>query len=198
VSDDEEVDVSEDEEEEETPKQEEKPPKEEKAPKPEKASKGGKAKDEIEEVFGKVGVKDIYDLFAFIAGILGAVVVLIDLIGIAQQVGNPLAAQYQNYWMIVFYILAIWVFVDAILATKLGPALSRFFKSQISSFSFLRDETDAKNFVVIIAAWTTVLLLVLSGNAHIGHQQQNWEIYLFLASLVLYGIYLLKGKLQKK
>ncbi|HMF34613.1 MAG TPA: hypothetical protein VKK79_24540, partial [Candidatus Lokiarchaeia archaeon] len=139
MSDDEEVDETEEEEEE-----EEKTAKS--APAPKKGRKFNP--DDMGKVMGKVGVADIYDLFVFAAGLLGIIIFIIKFTALSQS---------KDYWLIVYYALSIWVYVDTALATKLGPWLASKFKSTSSAFSFLRDETDAKNFVVIIGAWTTVL-----------------------------------------
>jgi hypothetical protein len=143
----------------------------------------------------KVGVRDFYDFLCYVAGLLAAMTSIFDLIKFFL---TPFA---DNYWVVIFYGACTWTFINAAMAAKFGPWLASKFKKVSSAFSFLTDEVDAKNYVVVIGAWTVIVNIFVSGNDHAGTvcgQGCDWEIFVYLAALVLFAIYLLKGKLQKK
>jgi hypothetical protein len=142
--------------------------------------------------FGDTPVKhqvltDTFDLFAMVAGALCTVVVVADIATFYQS------AVSSNFWMVVLYILCVWIFGDVIFEATLGPWLTTKFQSVSTRFTFLQDKADAKNFIVIVGAWTAVLNALASGNAHAGSQFANWEIWIYFVALVLFGLYLVKG-----
>ncbi len=142
------------------------------------------------KVFGKVGAKSWFDLLVMVAGILCIISVIV-------QLGLGYAT---NGWRIVYYIILLWVYVDAALYIKLGPFFASKFKSVTSALSFLRDENDAKNFMVIIGAWTAVLDTL--SNAWVVSPLSGGLItvvfWIYVPAIVIYGFFLLKGFMSKK
>ncbi len=143
------------------------------------------------KVFGKVGVKSWLDFLVMIAGIICIINVIIQL---------SLGFTGINGWRIVYYVILLWSYADVALFIKLGPFFASKFKSVSGAFSFLRDENDAKNFMVIIGAWSCILDALSNAiyTSPLGGAAQNWVLWLYLPAIVIFGIFLLKGFLSKK
>ncbi len=137
------------------------------------------------KVLGRIGPKTWLDFMVMCAGIVSVLIIIIQW---ATMVPAP------NGWKMVFFILAIWVYVDLALFTKLGPFFASKFKRISGAFTFLRDENDAKNFVVIIGAWTAALDTLMSAITSGG---SFWVILAYLGPLVVFGLFLLKGPLDR-
>ncbi len=141
------------------------------------------------KVFGKLGAKSWIDFLVMIAGI-------ICIINVCIQWAFGYAGA--NGWKIVYFIIVLWVYVDTALYIKLGPFFASKFKNVSGAFSFLRDENDAKNFVVLIGAWTCVLDALSNAITFVGANLQNWVLWVYLPALVIFAIFVIKGKLMKK
>ncbi len=145
------------------------------------------------KVLGKTGAKSWLDFLVMIAGIICFVIILV------QFIQGALASM--SGWRYFYYIICLWVFFDTALFIKLGPFFASKFKNVSGAFSFLRDENDAKNFVVIIGGWTAVLdalsgaVVATTGG---GSALSNWTLWVYLPALVIFGIFLLKGLFAKK
>ncbi len=142
------------------------------------------------KVFGKVGAKTWLDFLVMIAGILCIINVIVQLTTFTL-----------NGWLVVYYIILLWVYVDVALFIKLGPFFASKFKNVSGAFSFLRDENDAKNFMVIIGGWSAVLDALshaIVGSVLNPLNPYAFVIWVYLPALVIFGIFLLKGFLAKK
>ncbi len=149
----------------------------------------------MSKVFGKVGAKSWLDFLVMCAGILGIISVLVQLgLGYAAPYGFIIG------WRVIYYIILLWAYVDVALFIKLGPFFASKFKSVSGSFSFLRDENDAKNFIVIIGGWTTILDLLSNAwqVSPLSGLMSTTAFWIYVPAVVIYGAYLLKGFLSKK
>ncbi len=139
------------------------------------------------KVFGKVGAKTWLDFLVMIAGILCIISVIIEL---------ALGYAVTNGWRWVYYIILLWAYADVALFIKLGPFFASKFKNVSGAFSFLRDENDAKNFMVIIGGWTAALDML--SNAWLTGASGSAVFWVYLPAIFIFGIFLLKGFLAKK
>ncbi len=142
------------------------------------------------KVFGKVGIKSRLDFLVMIAGILCIISVIV-------QLGLGYAT---NGWRVAYFIILLWVYADAALSIKLGPFFASKFKSVSGAFSFLRDENDAKNFMVIIGGWTAALDTLSNAwvTSPIGGALTTIVFWIYVPALAIFGFFLLKGFLSKK
>lgn len=142
------------------------------------------------KVLGKTGAKSWLDFLVMIAGIICIINVILQL-----------ALSVFTGWKIVYYIILLWAYIDVALFIKLGPFFASKFKRVTGALSFLRDENDAKNFMVIIGAWSAVLD-ALSGAVYVAglglSALSNWTLWVYLPALVIFGIFLLKGFFARK
>jgi hypothetical protein len=141
------------------------------------------------KVFGKVGAKSWLDFLVMIAGIICIINIII------QWAIVPIGA---NWWKLIYFIIVLLVYVETALYIKLGPFFASKFKNVSGAFSFLRDENDAKNFVVIMGAWTCVLDALSNAISGAGANMQNWVLWVYVPALVIFGIFLLKGFFARK
>ncbi len=137
------------------------------------------------KLLGRIGPKTWLDFMVMCAGIVCALIIVFQWVLV---VPGP------NGWKIGYYIISIWVYVDTALFIKLGPFFASKFKNVSGAFSFLRDENDAKNFVVIIGGWTAALDTLMSAITSGG---SYWVIVAYLGPLAVFGLFLLKGPLAR-
>lgn len=138
------------------------------------------------KVLGTIGPKTWLDFMIMVAGIWSVIIIILEWVQ-----GFAVA----NGWKIGFFILAIWAYVNTTLFIKLGPFYASKFKKISGAFSFLREEDDAKNFLVIIGAWTAVLDTLMSAITGTPPATSNWVILMYIGPLFVFGLFLLKGPL---
>ncbi len=143
----------------------------------------------VGHVLGKIGLKTWLDLMVMVAGIWCLIIIIMEMVFIGIGVGTA-----TNGWKVGYYIICLWVYADTALFIKLGPFFASKFKNVSGAFSFLRDENDAKNFVVIIGGWTAALDTLMSAITSGG---SYWVIVAYLAPLAVFGLFLLKGPLAR-
>jgi len=150
------------------------------------------------QVLGKLGAKSWLDLLVMIAGIVCFIIILVQLL---QWVTTPNVNIIG--WKLIYYLLCLWVFFATALFIKLGPFLASKFKSVSSALSFLRDENDAKNFVVVMGAWTAVLdalngAIQSTTSIPPAAAISNWTLIAYIGPIAIFGFYLLKGFFSRK
>ncbi|OLS14355.1 MAG: hypothetical protein RBG13Loki_2004 [Promethearchaeota archaeon CR_4] len=147
----------------------------------------------VTKTLGKVGPKSWVDLLVMVAGIWCLIVIIVKWINNLQP----------NVFNIIYYILCIWVYANVALCIKAGPFFASKFKSVSGTLSFLRDENDAKNFVVILGAWTALLdtlVGMIAFNTAFGFSfiEYMTVFWMYLVPLVIFGFYLVKGFFSRK